>query len=216
MNLLSFARFCDPDRCLGALPSQAAGLEGGLSRNPGGQLVSETPRRGRPCHQPHLQKAGLWSLLLGISCLRQPLQELAGCRWVQVETGIWGKKSREQKTGTWYLFFAENDATLPWKTGLFFLHPWNTFALDNAYTHKLKSWVITGFIYMYFLALIYDMVCLGLNCISFSLQQCRLLQLNKINNLFGFQIHCLGWVGRSRKTEGMQLYKTQFNPMFFK
>ena len=99
---------------------------------------------------------------------------------------------------------------MPWNASPFFPHPWNIFPLDNAYTHKLKSWIITGFIYMNFPTLIYDMVCLGSNCISFSLQQCRLLQLNKINNLFGFQIHCLGWIGRSRKTEGMQLYKTQF------
>lgn len=78
-----------------------------------------------------------------------------------------------------------------WKTGPFFPHPWKTFSLHNTYSHKLKSWIITGFIYMSFLTLIYDMICLGLNCISFSPQQRRLLQLNKINNLFSFQIHCL-------------------------
>ena len=53
---------------------------------------------------------------------------------------------------------------------IFFPQPWNTFPLVNAYTHKLEPWIITGFIYMYFPTLIYDMVCLGLNCTSFSLQ----------------------------------------------
>lgn len=162
-QLFQILRFCPvsgsvwlPDCWLGVLASAGS---------PGGQLVSERLvgswlfGRSQVADRRQDSGAGSWASA-AFSNVSWSLQNVGEFR---------GKPgSGRQTLGAWHLFIL----CLKWfnpaheKQSHLFPHPWNTFPLDNAYTHKLKSWIITGFIYMYFLALIYDMVFLGLDCIS--------------------------------------------------
>lgn len=149
------------DCWLGALASAGS---------PGGQLVSERLAgpwlhgRSQAANRRQDSGSGSWSSA-PFKHFSRSLQNVvnSGGNW-----GLDKTTTGRQKLGTWHLFIL----CLKWfnlareEQAHLFPHPWNTFPLDNAYTRKLKSWIITGFIYMYFLALIYDTVFLGLDCIS--------------------------------------------------
>lgn len=151
-----------PDCWLGVLVSAGS---------PGGQLVSERDSQvpGSSAGPRLLTEGRTLALALGHPL---PSTTLPGAYRMWVNSGgNWdlGKTTTgRQKLGTWHLFIL----CLKWfnpaheKQAHLFPLPWNTFPLDNACPHKLKSWIMTGFIYMYFLALIYDMVFLGVDCIS--------------------------------------------------
>lgn len=172
MNLLNFSRFCDFDQCQEAFGSQTAGLENWPQQEVLGD--SWYPRDWRVHGSsvgPRLLTEGR-TLALALGHQLPSTTSLGAYRIWTNSGGNWNlcKTTRRQKKKNGDLVFIyallKMVQPCPWKAGPSFLHPWNTFPLDNAYTHKLKSWIITGFIYMYFLALIYDMVFLGLNCIS--------------------------------------------------
>lgn len=163
----------------------SAGITGGqlvCKTQLGLWLFREAQAPANPANSLPLQKTGLWSLLVSISCL----QRLPECWWIEVRIGTLGSGAQEGKTWGRSIYYLLKVIQSCSQKQAHFFPTYETHFLWITPTHKLKSWIIAGFIYMCSLALIYDMVCLGVNSISFSFQQCRVLQLNKINNLFRF------------------------------